>query len=63
MSEERVPYQVPTDDKWIFVRNHAGRATNVRVLRGTTVIEVLHKGERLLVDIAEPRPIEIKAKT
>lgn len=62
MSEERVQYRVPTDDKWVFIRNSSGRVTNVRVLRGTTVIEVLHRGERVLVDVAEPLPIEIKAK-
>lgn len=62
MSEERAQYRLPVDDKWVFIRNQEGRATNVRVLRGTTVIEVLHRGERVLVDIAQSAPIEIKPK-
>ncbi len=52
LSEQAVQYRVPTDDKWVFVRNREGRVTNVRVMRGTTIIEVLHKGEKILVDIA-----------
>lgn len=62
MSEERTLYHVPVDDKWVFVRNHAGRVTNVRVLRGTTVIEVLHKGEKVIVDITEMVAIDLTVK-
>lgn len=62
MNEERVPYHLPIDDRWVFVRNREGRATNVRVQRGTTIIEVLHRGERVLVDVAEMAAIDLPAK-
>lgn len=62
MSEQREVYHVPVDERWVFVLNSQGRATNVRVLRGTTVIEVLHKGERMLVDVCEIAAIVIKEK-
>jgi hypothetical protein len=67
MSEERASYEVPAlvthSAQWTFVRNRDGRATNVRCLRGTTIIEVLHRGEKVLVDVAEFAPIDIAAKT
>lgn len=63
MSEERVMYRVPRDNNWVFVRNREGRATNVRVLRGTTVIEVLHKGEKVLVDIATIEAIDFPVQS
>lgn len=61
MSEERVTYGVPTEvnSLWAFVRNRAGRATNVRCLRGTTIIEVLHRGEKILVDVADMKAIDL----
>lgn len=63
MSNSREPYRVPEDDRWVFVRNRAGRATNVRVQRGTTIIEVLHRGEKILVDVKEMAAIDQTAKT
>lgn len=66
MSEERAIYAVPNEEhntRWVFVRNRQGRATNVRCLRGTTIIEVLHKGEKILVDIADIKAIDITAKS
>lgn len=60
MTEERAPYEVPNEERsvrWEFVRNREGRATNVRCLRGTTIIEVLHRGEKILVDVAEMKAI------
>lgn len=66
MSEEAVPYNVPNDEysaRWVFVRNRQGRATNVRCLRGTTIIEVLHRGEKILVDITEMNAIDISLKS
>lgn len=63
MSESREPYHVPADDRWVFVRNREGRATNVRVRRGTTIIEVLHKGEKILVDVAEMAAIDLPRET
>lgn len=66
MSETPVVYEVPTEEhsvRWVFVRNRQGRATNVRCLRGTTIIEVLHKGEKILVDVAEMQAIDIAVKT
>lgn len=65
MSEERVTYELPTEEhgvRWVFVRNRQGRATNVRCLRGTTIIEVLHKGEKILVDVAEMHAIDFAVK-
>jgi hypothetical protein len=62
LSEERVAYRLPNDDKWAWVRNAAGRATNVRVLRGTTVIEILHKGEKVIVDISQIEAIDLAVK-
>lgn len=62
MTEETVPYVVSTDEhstRWMFVRNREGRATNVRCLRGTTIIEVLHRGEKILVDVTEMTPIDL----
>lgn len=58
LSETREVYRIPIDERWVFVRNGAGRATNVRVLRGTTIIEVLHRGEKILVDVAEMKAID-----
>lgn len=66
MSEERAAYQVPTEEqgmRWAFIRNREGRATNVRCLRGTTIIEVLHRGEKILVDVAEFAPIDITGES
>lgn len=54
---------MPVDERWVFVRNRQGRATNVRCLRGTTIIEVLHKGEKILVDVAEMKAIDITLKS
>jgi hypothetical protein len=45
--------------RWEFVRNRDGRATNVRCLRGTTIIEVLHRGEKILVDVTEMKAIDL----
>lgn len=62
MSETTVAYEVPNSEqttRWMFVRNREGRATNVRCLRGTTIIEVLHRGEKILVDVAEMTPIDL----
>jgi len=66
VSETTIPYAVPTDEqstRWVFVRNRQGRATNVRVLRGTSIIEVLHKGERILVDVAQIEAIDLAGKS
>ena len=45
--------------QWEFVRNRQGKPTNVRCLRGTTIIEVLHRGEKILVDVAVFEAIDI----
>lgn len=67
MSEERATYCTAATEeqsaRWVFVRNRQGRATNVRCLRGTTIIEVLHKGEKILVDIADIKAIDLTAKS
>lgn len=66
MSESRETYTVPTEEhsaRWVFVRNRQGRATNVRCLRGTTIIEVLHKGEKILVDVAEMQAIDFPVQS
>jgi hypothetical protein len=62
MSEERAPYTVPNDDKWIDVRFADGKHTGVRVLRGTTVIEVIRDRRKTLVDIAEMSTIDLSSK-
>jgi len=66
MSEQAVPYTVLNEEqsaRWVFVRNREGRATNVRCLRGTTIIEVLHRGEKILVDIADFASIDLTIKS
>lgn len=46
-----------SSSRWEFLRHENGLPTNVRVLRGTTIIEVMHKGEKKLFDIADYLPI------
>jgi len=45
--------------QWEFVLDQEGRRTNVRCLRGTTIIEVFYKGEKILVDVAALQTIDI----
>lgn len=61
MSEERVPYTTTT--QWTDLRFDDGKHTGVRVLRGTTVIEIMREGRKKLVDIAECLPIDLSRET
>lgn len=60
MSEERVPYVAGTATiQWADVRFADGKHTGVRVLRGTTIIEVQREGRKLLLDTATCQPIDL----
>jgi hypothetical protein len=59
MSEERVPYLDTTTTAWADVRFADGKHTGVRVLRGTTVIEVQRAGRKLLFNTADCLPIDL----
>lgn len=56
---------ISTDQRsqWEFVLDHEGKRTNVRCLRGTTIIEVLYKGEKILVDVADMKPVDLMAES
>lgn len=59
MSEEREIYTVPgtspgKTSRWVDIRFDDGKHTGVRVLYGTTVIEVRRDGRRRILDIAAP---------
>lgn len=62
MSETRPPYLNTTSHLWLDLRFDDGKHTGVRVLRGTTVIEVQRDGRKKIVDIAECMPIEATPK-
>lgn len=55
MSEERVAYleSSTTSSLWADVRFADGKHTGVRVLRGTSIIEIMRDRRRLVFDIAE----------
>lgn len=54
--------QAVTDTRWEDVRFADGKHTGVRVLRGTTIIEVRRDGRQTLVDVAEIRAIDIPSQ-
>lgn len=64
MSEERAAYETTTttDTRWADVRFADGKHTGVRVLRGTTIIEVKRDGRQTIVDVASCIPIEVQQK-
>lgn len=51
----------PNSPQWEFVRFRNGKPTNVRYLRGTTIIEILHKGEKVLFDVSDFATIDFSA--
>lgn len=55
MSEEHVDYAVPNAraSRWLDIRFDDGKHTGVRILAGTTVIEVQRQRRIKVVDIAE----------
>lgn len=60
MTEEKVPYlNDTTTTKWADVRFPNGRHTGVRVLRGTTIIEVMRDGCKMIVDISDSLPLDL----
>lgn len=63
MSEERVPYLDTTTTDWADVRFPDGKHSGVRVLRGTSIIEVMREGRKTIVDIATCLPIDLSEKT
>lgn len=60
MSETSAPYAVTGSDgsQWLDVRFDNGEHTGVRILRGTTIIEVQRNGRRKLMDIADCKPLD-----
>ncbi len=60
MTETRAPYVATT--QWADLRFDDGRHTGVRVLRGTTVIEIMREGRKKLVDITECLPLDSQEK-
>lgn len=56
MTETRATYHPST--QWFDLRFDDGKHTGVRVLRGTTVIEIMREGRKKLVDITECLPLE-----
>lgn len=46
--------------QWLDIRFEDGEHAGVRVLRGTTIIEVQRKGRKLLIDIATCLPIDLE---
>lgn len=63
MSEERTVYETATDNtRWADVRFADGKHTGVRVLRGTTIIEVKRDGRQTIVDVASCAPLDLAAK-
>lgn len=63
MSEEKAPYQVPNENRWVDLRFPDGKHTGVRVLSGTTVIEVIRDGRKRLFDVAEMQTIDLSSKS
>lgn len=63
MSESREPYTVPNapPSRWLDIRFDDGKHTGVRVLIGTSVIEVRRDGRQRIVDISAPIEAQQKA--
>lgn len=61
MSERREPYLSTATPDWLDLRFDDGKHTGVRVLRGTTIIEVMREGRKKIMDIADCVPVSTKA--
>lgn len=62
MSERRAPYLDSTVIDWVDVRFSDGKHSGVRVLRGTTIIEVQREGRKMLIDTATCLPVDLTIK-
>lgn len=59
MSERRELYLAAVPSRWIDIRFNDGKHTGLRVLSGTTVIEIKRDGRKMVVDIVECMPIDL----
>ncbi len=62
MSETKAEYRTNVDTtttQWADVRFPDGKHTGVRVLRGTTIIEIMRDGRKTIVDTAACLPIDL----